>query len=114
MVTKIIELVDKCEKYRVQQEYKVDQILGRVGVKVLRTPTKYCELNPIELIWANLKNKVALKNTSTTNIDGIKILVGKAFSEITYPFDIKKMNDKINCHKEMTENVRLKLEVNII
>uniref|UniRef100_A0A6P7H944 Uncharacterized protein LOC114348897 n=1 Tax=Diabrotica virgifera virgifera TaxID=50390 RepID=A0A6P7H944_DIAVI len=44
--------------------YAVDQLLAQHGHSVLRLPPYHPELNPIEKIWAILKNEVAAKNTT--------------------------------------------------
>ena len=36
--------------------YKIDKIIEDRGFKVLRLPPYHAELNPIELIWANVSN----------------------------------------------------------
>ena len=36
--------------------YKTDYIANHYGHDVLRTPVRHCELNAIELIWAQLKS----------------------------------------------------------
>ncbi|XP_040076648.1 uncharacterized protein LOC120848699 [Ixodes scapularis] len=43
-------------------KYKVDIMATDVGHTVLRLPPYHCELNPIELIWARVKQEVASKN----------------------------------------------------
>jgi transposase len=44
--------------------YKTDKIANLHGHEVLRTPVRHCELNPIELIWAQVKCFVAKNNTT--------------------------------------------------
>lgn len=39
--------------------YKIDQLAKDHRHIVLRLPPYHCELNPIELIWANIKGNVA-------------------------------------------------------
>jgi transposase len=42
----------------------IDQLLAEKGHTVLRLPPYHPDLNPIELIWANVKQWVAGKNTT--------------------------------------------------
>ena len=42
--------------------YVTDEMARRNNKVVLRLPPYHCELNPIELIWAQIKNKVAKEN----------------------------------------------------
>lgn len=44
--------------------YVIDEMAKQKNKKVLRLPPYHCELNPIELIWAQVKGYVASKNTS--------------------------------------------------
>jgi hypothetical protein len=44
--------------------FKTDKIANLHGHEVLRTPVSHCELNPIELIWAQVKGFVAENNTT--------------------------------------------------
>ena len=51
-------------------------------IHILRLPIGHCELNPIELIWAQAKNEVARKNTKF-NITTVKDLMIKALNNVT-------------------------------
>lgn len=41
----------------------VDALAEDVGVTVCRLPPYHCELNPIELVWSQVKRHVAANNT---------------------------------------------------
>ncbi|CAH2101119.1 unnamed protein product [Euphydryas editha] len=59
------QLVEKVSN--VKENFKslvIDQIAEQKGVTVLRLPPYHCELNPIELIWADIKGYVARHNTT--------------------------------------------------
>ena len=45
-------------------QYEFDILMKLKGHDVLRLPPYHPELNPIELIWATMKNSVADRNTS--------------------------------------------------
>ena len=62
--------------------YITDSLAGEQGNLVLRLPVRHCELNPIELVWANCKNYVARMNT-TSKVSDIKRLIGQSFERIT-------------------------------
>ena len=49
---------------------------------ILRLPIGHSELNPIELIWAQSKNKVA-KNNSKFNVTAVQGLMSNALLNIT-------------------------------
>lgn len=73
-----------------QKNYVVDRIIKSHGHIPLRTPPYMCELNPIELIWAQLKHYVRSHNT--TGDVPIKILmelIEQGFASIT-PVDLAK------------------------
>lgn len=42
--------------------YRIDSIAEKAGHAVLRLPPYHCELNPIELVWGHVKNRIASKN----------------------------------------------------
>jgi hypothetical protein len=62
--------------------YKTDKIANLHGHKVLRSPVRHCELNPRELIWAQVKGFVA-KNNTTFRLKDVKELKYAAFGKIT-------------------------------
>jgi len=61
--------------------YKVDEFLKHKGHEVLRLPPYHCELNPIELIWGDLKGFVGREN-STFKGEDVKALIKKGFAQI--------------------------------
>ena len=61
--------------------YKVDEFLKRKGHEVLRLPPYHCELNPIELIWGDLKGFVGREH-STIKREDVKALIKKGFAQI--------------------------------
>ena len=62
--------------------YKTDKIANLHGHEVLRTPVRHCELNPIELIRAQVKGFVT-KNNTTFRLKDVKELMYAAFGKIT-------------------------------
>jgi hypothetical protein len=56
--------------------------MASYGHQVLRLPLYHPELNPIEKIWASVKNWVAERNI-TFKLKDVECLVRKRFSEIT-------------------------------
>lgn len=44
-------------------KYEIDEIAESRGHKVVRIPPYHCQFNPIELIWAQVKNEVARENS---------------------------------------------------
>lgn len=71
----------KCEKHKYQL-YVVDELAKEYGVTVLRLPPYHCELNPIELIWAQVKGFVA-KHNKTFKMAELKVLLPGALASVT-------------------------------
>jgi transposase len=62
--------------------YKLDLLMATYGHEVLRLLPYHPELNPIEKIWASVKNWVAVHNT-TFKLKDVEQLARRRFSEIT-------------------------------
>ena len=77
------QLISLSKKYFVKKEHVVDEILAEKNISVLRLPTKHCEYNPIELVWAKMKGYVATQNTSSRNTKALIELIHQSFSEVT-------------------------------
>ncbi len=82
------ELLEQARAHATEKLYVTDQmaeeykIRSSMNVAVLRLPIGHCELNPIELIWAQVKRKVAVENRKFT-VKGVEDLAKKAISEVT-------------------------------
>jgi transposase len=62
------------------ERHAVDELAVQEGKTVLRLPPYHCELNPIELIWAQIKN--ASKNI-TFKLRDVKPLFQEAVEHVT-------------------------------
>lgn len=62
--------------------YVTDEMAKNNNKIVLRLPPYHCELNPIELIWAQIKSEVASKN-KTFKLAEVKELVLKALENVS-------------------------------
>lgn len=62
--------------------YVVDELAAVYGVTVLRLPPYHCELNPIELVWAQVKGYVA-RNNKTFKMKDVGNLLRKGLEEVT-------------------------------
>lgn len=57
---------------------------SKQGHEVLRLPPYHCQLNPIELIWAQVKDDVQKKNSnSSQKLPVIKELTEKVIDKVT-------------------------------
>lgn len=62
--------------------YVVDEMAAERGVTILRLPPYHCELNPIELVWAQVKGYVA-KNNKTFKINEVRSLFEEGLRQVT-------------------------------
>ncbi|CAC5369026.1 unnamed protein product [Mytilus coruscus] len=53
--------------------YVIDELAAEHGHEVLRLPPRHCGLNPIEMVWADLKGYVARRNSTYKKKDIIDL-----------------------------------------
>jgi hypothetical protein len=63
-------------------EYTIDRIATDNGHNIVRLPPYHCELNAIELIWAQVKGGAARNNT-TFKINDVKQLLEQEINSVT-------------------------------
>jgi transposase len=63
------------------KRYRVDEIAKAAGHTIIRLPPYHCELNPIELVWSQVKRYIAANNTTFKMVD-VQRLVYEAFKKI--------------------------------
>lgn len=78
--TELWELV-KQEKPKYEKQ-AVDEMAAAQNIAVLRLPPYHCELNPIELVWAQVKGHVA-KNNKTFKMAEVKLLFEEGLQKVT-------------------------------
>ena len=78
------ELVALVKKHKMATVYKSDVIIREHGHEVLRLPPYHCDLNPIELIWSQIKGTVARRNRDFT-LKGTISLTDQAIKEVKVP-----------------------------
>lgn len=81
MVKKELLIITSEHKKR-YVKYAVDEMAKLRGISVLRLPPYHCELNPIELVWAQVKGEVARKNTSY-KLQDVEKHMRKAMENVT-------------------------------
>lgn len=78
-----IELLQRVKEVKhLYDSYRVEAIAERFGHKVLRLPPYHCELNPIELIWSQVKGYVARENKSF-KLNDVKALVIQGMEKVS-------------------------------
>ena len=89
------ELLAIAGRNKVDPVYKTDELAEKLGHRVLRLPPRHCELNPIELIQADLKGFVGRNNT-TFKLEDVKKLFYQAKETITHERWAKAVQHVIN------------------
>lgn len=84
--------------------YKIDKTAEEFGHTVLRLPPYHCDLNPIELVWAKVKNEVARVNSDYT-LKTVEVLLNDALNNVSAE-DWRKAVD----HVKAVEDVMWDLE----
>ena len=80
----LLEVVNASDHSEIQV-FRIDKYLKEHGIIPLRLPPYHPQLNPIELIWAEMKKRVALANT-TFKLKDIKKHTIHALSNISKEF----------------------------
>lgn len=95
------ELIQLAEPFRLTaKKHVVDQMAAKAGHTVLRLPPYHCDLNPIELAWAQIKNNVALHNVSY-NIHDVEVMLNNNISNLlpetwkSFVEHVKKLEDSL-------------------
>ncbi|CAK1580631.1 unnamed protein product [Parnassius mnemosyne] len=99
-------------------KYVVDEMAAQHGIIVLRLPPYHCELNPIELVWAQAKGYVA-RNNKTFKMTEVKKLFEEGLQHITPEkwnscvSHIIKKEDKMYGLDHMIDNVTDRFLINV-
>ena len=62
--------------------YRIDSIVQKAGHTVLRLPPYHCKLNPIELVWSQVKGYVA-RNKTNFKLETVEKLLQEGIAEVT-------------------------------
>ena len=74
------DLLQKIQRAQVSTVYETDHIAKQYGHEVIRLPVAHCELNPIELAWAVVKD-YCRKNNQLFTLKGIEALIPQGFQQ---------------------------------
>ena len=67
-----------------EKQYKIDQFLSSKGHTVVRLPPYMCDLNPIELAWAKVKNYIRNCNShGSLNFTELTEITEQAIMSVT-------------------------------
>jgi len=91
------ELFDLGSRFAAKPEFLIDQIAGKEGHSILRTPPYHPELQPIETCWAIIKNPVAQYNDFT--MKKVWSLLEEGFAKVTNK-TCQKLIKKVNLQEK--------------
>lgn len=78
-----VELLEEVKKHKHKfNKFVIDDMAEKEGHTILRLPPYHCNLNPIELVWGQVKGYVA-RNNKTYKLKDVKILLEKGVAEVT-------------------------------
>lgn len=98
--------------------YKIDELLKAAGHEVLRLPPYHPDLNPIELVWGDIKGQLA-RNELDSNLDKKKIALEHLFNE--FPAEkwaacdshVQKIEDEYCSHDGLLDNAVDQIIINL-
>ncbi len=78
------EILEIARRQQIEKLYETDKIAAAEnrGLEVIRLPIGHCELNPIEKIWAWIKQRVASRNKEQTMASVLR-LTNQVIAEVT-------------------------------
>lgn len=78
------ELIRILNSKRRPKKYVVDEMAAEYGHTVIRIPPYHCQYNAIEMIWAQIKGKIARNNTTPPfTANKLMQLLNNACNEVT-------------------------------
>ncbi|XP_018569175.1 uncharacterized protein LOC108909344 [Anoplophora glabripennis] len=83
--------------------YKFDRLLQENGHVALRLPPYHPDLNPIEMVWAQVKNSVAKKNV-LFKLEAVKTLTEEEFLSVTVEDWMKCCQDVVKVEDNYLQN----------
>ncbi|XP_050509051.1 uncharacterized protein LOC126886230 [Diabrotica virgifera virgifera] len=87
------------------KEYIIDEAASKNGHTTLRLPPYYCVLNPIELLWSQLKYNVRQKNVSPKCYNNVVKLIDSEFKNISEDNWKKAIEHVENIEKEYLKKI---------
>ena len=76
------ELVHLVKSMKTQKSYVVDELAAHHGHKVVRLPPYHCDLNPIEMVWSQLKGGMRVFNRDG-RLEALERLLQQEVAKIT-------------------------------
>lgn len=104
------DLYKLIKRHFTEEIYKIDELLKRNGHEVLRLPSYHPDLNPIELVWGNIKGQLALQSIDS-NLDQKKNILERLFAEYSVEKwehcvnHVIKIEDEYSKHDNIVDDV---------
>ena len=98
-----VELYQLVKQNKGDPIYEIDQLLHAHGHTVLRLPPYHCDLSPIELIWSQIKGRVARDNCNFT-VAGILQATQSSMNQVTKENWIKCCEHVITIENQYKKN----------
>lgn len=99
------QLVEVLQLKIMTKQYFIDETAVKNGHTVLRLPPYYCVLNPIELLWSQLKCNVRKHNTCPKSAGSVITLIQEEFNNISAENWKNAIDHVIKIEKEYMRNV---------
>lgn len=78
------ELLQLVARHKNKEQYEIDETARKNGHDILRLPPYHCNLNPIELIWAQIKTEIRKHNSnSNQTLKRIQEITETAISNVS-------------------------------
>ena len=99
MELKRVELAALCKKHKPRKIYAVSVLAAKFKVIVLFLPVGHPELNPIEMVWAGMKELIKKKNKnhSLSEVEALADEFLKSFDQskwVKYIDHVKKIENQ--------------------
>ncbi|XP_074659592.1 uncharacterized protein LOC141912265 [Tubulanus polymorphus] len=113
------QLVKLCQTQSPNKLYKSEQLILDSGHELLILPVKHCELNPIEMVWHQIKAYAKKKNT-TNKLKDVEKLIIEGRELVTaenwrnYEDHVKKIENELWIKDKLSDNLVKNFETNHI
>lgn len=112
------DLLPLIKQHGAENVYKIDEVLKAAGHEVLRLPPYHPDLNPIELVWGDIKGQLA-KIEIDSNLDNKKITLEKLFAEFSVEkwvrcdSHVQKIEDEYCQHDRILDDAMDEIIINL-
>ncbi|CAK1594493.1 unnamed protein product [Parnassius mnemosyne] len=112
------DLLKLIKQHGSENVYKIDEVLKAAGHEVLRLPPYHPDLNPIELVWGDIKGQLS-RNELYSNLDKKKIALEKLFSKfpvqkwVACDTHVQKFEDEYCQHDRILDDAMDEMIINL-